>query len=87
MKINPLGERVLIEPIEEEISSVIIAPDGAAPKPVKGRVRNVGPAVVNVCIGDIVLFGKYSGTEVPIDRKRSVVLMLEAEVLATVEED
>ncbi|MFH1416410.1 MAG: co-chaperone GroES [Elusimicrobiota bacterium] len=78
MKINPLGDRVLIkaeEEVEKKVGGIII-PDTAKEKPQEGNVEAIGPGKLdddgkripmNVKKGDKVLFGKYSGTEVKID--------------------
>ena len=84
MKFRPLNDRILIERIEEEITtSGIVIPDNAKEKPSKGKVLSVGngkllengnvfPLVVK--INDIVLFGKYAGTDVKIDGKDYLVI-------------
>jgi chaperonin GroES len=78
MKCRPLHDRVVIERIEAEAKSAggIIIPDTAREKPQQGRVSAVGPGgrdesgkltPVDVKVGDRILFGKWSGTEVKID--------------------
>jgi|TARA_B100002003_G_scaffold125320_1_gene115628 chaperonin GroES len=78
MKFKPLHDRVLIEVLdsEEKTSGGIIIPDTAKEKPQEGEVVAVGPGAksedgkispMDVKVGDIVLFGKWSGTEVKID--------------------
>jgi chaperonin GroES len=78
MKFKPLHDRVLIEVLdsEEKTSGGIIIPDTAKEKPQEGEVVAVGPGTksedgkispMDVKVGDIVLFGKWSGTEVKID--------------------
>ena len=78
MKFRPLHDRVLIKVLdsEEKTSGGIIIPDTAKEKPQEGEVVAVGPGAINdvgkltpmdVKVGDIVLFGKWSGTEVKID--------------------
>ena len=78
LNIKPLADRVLIQPLEAETktASGIIIPDTAKEKPQEGEVVAVGPGAKNeegkltpmdVKMGDIVLFGKWSGTEVKID--------------------
>ena len=80
MKIRPLQDRVVIKRMEEERTSAggIVIPDTAAEKPIRGKVIAVGPGKVldngqkrpiDVKTGDIVLFGKYSGTEVKINNE------------------
>ena len=86
-KINfkPLADRVLVEPAaaEEKTASGIIIPDTAKEKPQEGEVVAVGPGAKNengkvsamdVKVGDIVLFGKWSGTEVKIDGKEYSIM-------------
>ncbi|MBU0456364.1 MAG: co-chaperone GroES [Pseudomonadota bacterium] len=84
MAFRPLHDRVLVKREEEEVSSGgIVIPDSAKEKPSKGKVIAVGPGKllddgrvipVDVKVGDLVLFGKYSGTEVKLDGKELVVL-------------
>ena len=80
MNIKPLGDRVIIEPAaaEEKTTSGIIIPDTAKEKPQQGKVIAVGNGLpdepLTVKEGDIVLYGKFSGTEVSIDDK--VYLMM-----------
>lgn len=80
MKIRPLGDRVLVEPIEEKEQTVggIIIPDTAKEKPMQGKVVAVGKkrdkdgkeVAFDVKPGDTVLLPKYGGTEVKIDDKK-----------------
>ena len=85
MKFKPLHDRVLIKVLdsEEKTSGGIIIPDTAKEKPQEGEVVAVGPGAKNengkldpmdVKIGDIVLFGKWSGTEVKIDGKEYSIM-------------
>ena len=85
MKFRPLHDRVLIKVLdsEEKTSGGIIIPDTAKEKPQEGEVVAVGPGAMNetgkvapmdVKIGDIVLFGKWSGTEVKIDGKEYSIM-------------
>ena len=95
MKIRPLHDRVLIKRTEEERTSPggIVIPDNAAEKPVKGEVKAVGKGKIlengdvrplDVKVGDQVLFGKYSGTEVKIDDE-DLLVMREEDVMAVLE--
>ena len=74
INIKPLADRVLIKPMEaeEKTASGIIIPDTAKEKPQKGTVVAVGPGTkdekMDVKAGDTVLYGKYSGTEIEIDK-------------------
>ena len=85
MKFRPLHDRVLVESLdsEEKTSGGIIIPDTAKEKPQEGKVIAVGPGSksedgkitpMDVKIGDIVLFGKWSGTEVKIDGKEYSIM-------------
>ena len=71
--LKPLADRVLIEaaPAEEKTASGIIIPDTAKEKPLKGKVIAVGPGKTDepmtLKIGDSVLYGQYSGTEIKLD--------------------
>ena len=95
MKIRPLHDRVIIKRLEEERTSPggIVIPDSAAEKPVQGKVMAVGKGKIledgtvrplDVKVGDKILFGKYSGTEVKIDGDELVV-MREEDVMAIIE--
>ena len=85
MKLRPLHDRVLIKVLdsEEKTSGGIIIPDTAKEKPQEGEIVAVGPGAINdggkltpmdVKVGDIVLFGKWSGTEVKIDGKEYSIM-------------
>ena len=93
MKFRPLHDRVLIESLdsEEKTSGGIIIPDTAKEKPQEGEVVAVGPgartedgkiAPMDVKVGDLVLFGKWSGTEVKIDGKEYSI-MKESDIMGT----
>ena len=94
MKIRPLGDRVLVEPIEEKEQSVggIIIPDSAKEKPMQGTVIAVGkktdkdgkPVAFDVKAGDTVLLPKYGGTEVKLDGKK-LQLVREEDLLGVLE--
>ena len=95
MKIHPLHDRVVIRRTEEERTSPggIVIPDAAAEKPIKGEVLAVGNGKLlengevrplDLKVGDNVLFGKYSGTEVKVDSEE-VVVMREDDVMAVIE--
>ncbi|MDG1343714.1 MAG: co-chaperone GroES [Flavobacteriaceae bacterium] len=89
LNIKPLADRVLVEPLEAETktASGIIIPDTAKEKPQKGNIVAVGPGTkdnpVTVKVGDSVLYGKYSGTELKLDGK-NYLIMRESDVLAIV---
>ena len=90
-KVNfkPLAYRVLIEPeaAEEKTASGIIIPDTAKEKPQKGRIIAVGDGTtdhkMNVKVGDRVLYGKYSGTELTID-DTDYLIMKESDIFGIV---
>lgn len=95
LKIRPLHDRVIIKRLEEERTSPggIVIPDTAAEKPVKGKVIAVGRGKIlengevrplDVKVGDNILFGKYSGTEVKVDGEELLV-MREEDVMAVIE--
>ena len=95
MKLRPLHDRVIVKRLEEEKKSAggIIIPDNATEKPIRGKVMAVGPGTandkgelgkMNVKKGDLVLFGKYSGTEVKVDGEELVV-MREDDIMAVIE--
>lgn len=87
MKLKPLGDRVIVESLEaeEKTASGLIIPDSAKEKPQAGKVLAVGPGKkdepMEVKVGDTVLYGKYSGTEVTIDNKKYLI-MHQVDILA-----
>jgi len=89
VNIKPLADRVLIEPAvaEEKTAGGIIIPDTAKEKPQKGKVVAVGPGKkdepMEVKVGDMVLYGKYSGTEIS-DNKKDYLIMRESDIVAIV---
>jgi chaperonin GroES len=89
MKIKPLADRVLIEPAEAEqkTASGIIIPDTAKEKPQRGKVVAVGKGTkdheMTVKVGDNVLYGKYSGTEINIDGT-DYMIMKESDIYAII---
>ncbi len=95
MALRPLHDRVIIKRLEAETKSAggIVIPDAAAEKPIKGEVVAVGTGKIledgkvrplAVKVGDKVLFGKYSGTEVKIDGDELLV-MREEDLVAIIE--
>ncbi len=95
MKMRPLHDRVIVKRLENERTSPggIVIPDSATEKPVQGKVLAVGNGKIledgkvrplDVKVGDKILFGKYSGTEVKIDGEE-VVVMREEDVMAIIE--
>ena len=88
MKLKPLADRVLIEPLpaEEKVGGIYI-PDTAKEKPQKGKVVAVGPGdkenPVTLKVGDSVLYGKYSGTEINYEDS-DYLIMKESDILAII---
>ncbi len=94
LNFKPLGNRVLIEPIEQDevTAGGIVLPDTAKEKPQQGMILAVGPGgrdedgeriPMDVSKGDKVLFAKYSGTEIKVDGKKYLILR-EDDILAIV---
>ncbi|MED5306915.1 MAG: co-chaperone GroES [Bacteroidota bacterium] len=89
MKIKPLADRVLVEPsaAETKTASGIIIPDSAQEKPQKGKVVAVGPGTkenpVTLKVGDEILYGKYSGTELKHEGS-DFLIMKESDILAKI---
>ena len=95
MKLKPLGNRLVVEPLEaEEVTAGgIVLPETAKEKPQKGTVLSIGPGErddkgkrieMDVQKGDIVLYAKYAGTEIKVDGKKLLILK-ETDVLAIIE--
>ena len=85
ISIKPLGNRVVVEPIEQEdvTASGIVLPDTAKEKPQQGMILAAGPGerdddgmriAMDVKVGDKVLFAKYAGTELKLDGKKLLIL-------------
>ncbi len=94
MNVRPLADRVLIQPLEDEQTSPggIILPDTAKEKPMRGRIVAVGKGklddsgkhvAMEVKADDVVLYGKYSGTEIKVDGS-DYLIMRESDILAIV---
>ena len=95
MKLRPLQDRILVQRVEEETKTKggIIIPDTAKEKPAEGKVKAVGNGKIGddgkrvaleIKVGDRILFGKYSGTEVKIDGEEYLI-MREDDVLGVIE--
>ena len=95
MEIKPLGDRVVIKPLEPEAKSKggIVLPDTAKEKPQEGKVIAVGRGKVSdngtvqapeVKVGDKVLYGKYSGNEITTKEGEELLIMREEDILAIV---
>ena len=94
VKIRPLDDRVVVETLEaeEKTAGGILLPDSAKQKPQRGRVLAVGPgklrdngerAVLNVSVGDEVIYGKYSGNDIEVESKE-VKILRESDILAKI---
>lgn len=94
-KLTPLGDRVIVEPIEREetTASGIVLPETAKEKPQEGEVIAVGEGKKNddgtripldVAVGDRVIFAKYAGTEFKLDGDKKVLILKESDILAKV---
>ena len=94
MNLKPLGDRLVVEPTEQEetTSFGIVIPDSAKEKPQQGKVVAAGPGrrdddgdriTMDVSVGDTILYAKYAGTEVKIEGKK-VLILKESDVLAIV---
>jgi chaperonin GroES len=92
MNLKPLSDRLIVKPAdnEEKTASGIIVPDTAKEKPMQGEVVAVGPGklddsgkriIMEVKVGDKVMYGKYSGTEFQLDRV-DYLIMNESDILA-----
>jgi chaperonin GroES len=94
MDVQPLGDRLIVEPLEEEETTVsgIVLPDTAKEKPQRGKVLAVGPGGRNdkgelvpmeVAVGDEIIYSKYGGTEIKLGAD-DVLILRESDVLAKV---
>lgn len=95
LKLKPLADRLVVKPLEEEevTPSGIVLPETAKEKPQKGEVIAVGPGarddegkriLMDVAVGNKVLFAKYSGTEIKLDGQK-LLIMRESDILAILE--
>jgi len=94
LKVRPLDDRVVVEPLEaeEKTAGGILLPDSAKQKPQRGRVLAVGPGKLSekgdrlpvaVSKGDEVLYGRYAGSDIEVDRKE-IKILRESDILAKV---
>jgi len=94
-KLQPLGDRVIVEPIEREATtpSGIVLPETAKERPMEGLVIAVGPGrlqddgtykPLDVAEGDRVIYAKYAGTEVKLDGDKKVLILKEQDILAKI---
>jgi len=95
MNIRPLHDRVILKRMEEETTSAggIVIPDTAAEKPMRGKILAIGNGkrlesgevvALDVKVGDTVLFGKYSGTEVKVNGE-DLLVMREEDIMGVIE--
>ncbi len=93
-KIQPLADRVVVQPLEEaeQMRGGLYIPDTAKEKPMQGTVVAVGPGkmsdegkrlTMDVKVGDRILYGKYSGTEVTVDGEEFLIIR-ESDILAVI---
>jgi chaperonin GroES len=97
LKLRPLADRVVVEPIAREetfAGGELVLPETAKEKPQQGRILAVGPGArdedgdrmaMEVAVDDVVLYGKYAGTEIEVDHKK-VLILKESDILAVIEE-
>jgi chaperonin GroES len=87
MALQPLSDRVIVKPAtaEQKTASGIIIPDSAKEKPLKGEVVAVGlgskDETMQLSVGDVVLYGKYAGTEIEVDGEK-ILIMRQSDILA-----
>jgi chaperonin GroES len=96
LKLKPLGDRLVIEPIEQDETTAggILLPETAKEKPQEGKVIAVGPGRLDengnrvkmeVKEGDRVLYAKYAGTEIKLEGENKVLILKESDILALVD--
>jgi len=94
LRLRPLDDRVVVEPVEaeEKTAGGIVLPDTAKEKPQRGTVVSVGPGKLldngqrgelSVSVGDVVIYGKYSGTDIEVNGQ-DVKILRESDILAKV---
>lgn len=98
INLRPLGDRVIVEPLEEEVQTFaggqLILPDTAKEKPQQGKVLAVGPGrrdeegkyiPMDVKVGDVVVYAKYAGTTFKTRDGKELLILKESDILAVVE--
>ena len=98
LNIKPLGDRVVVEPLEEEVQTFaggqLVLPDTAKEKPQQGKVLAVGPGRLDddgdrmpmeVKVGDTVVYAKYSGTSFKTEGSKEILFLKESDILAILE--
>ena len=97
IKLNPLGDRLVVEAIEQEdaTASGILIPESAKEKPQEGNVLAAGPGrldddgkriAMEVKVGDRVLYAKYAGTEIKLEDNKKILILKESDVLALIQD-
>jgi len=98
IKIRPLGDRVIVEPLEEDeltfAGGKLVLPDTAKEKPQQGKVIATGPKVeaekdgkvVSVRVGDLVIYAKYAGTTFKTREGKEMLILREEDILGVIEE-
>ena len=97
MKITPLFDRILVEPnitVKEQTTGSLILPESAQDKPLLGKIVAVGNGkmanndniIMQIAVGDLILYNKYSGSEFK-NNGKSLVIMRQSEILAKVENE
>src|SRR5438270_10506305 len=95
VRVRPLDDRVVVEPLgaEEKTAGGILLPDTAKQKPQRGRIVAVGPgklrdsgqrSALNVAKGDEVIYGRYAGSDIQVDR-RELKILRESDILAKID--
>jgi chaperonin GroES len=95
LNIKPLGDRVVVEPIEKDVETFaggqLVLPDTAKEKPQQGKILAVGPGrldddgeriAMDVKVGDIVVYAKYSGTSFKTEEGKEILFVKESDILA-----
>jgi chaperonin GroES len=98
VNIKPLGDRVVVEPLEEDVQTFaggqLVLPDTAKEKPQQGKVLAVGPGrrdedgdriPMDVEVGDTVVYAKYSGTTFKLTGAREILILRESDILGIIE--
>ena len=98
INIKPLGDRVVVEPMEEEVQTFaggkLMLPDTGKEKPQQGKVLAVGPGrrdeegeriPMDVNVGDVVVYAKYSGTTFKAPDRKDILILKESDILAIIE--
>ena len=98
INIKPLGDRVVVEPLEEDVQTFaggqLVLPDTAKEKPQQGKILAIGPGrrdedgkriPLDVKVGDTVVYAKYSGTTFKVPGEKEILILKESDILAIVE--